>query len=188
MGWIDRVPRAGNLFIGGLYALYQPNIVKDAGVTHVLSVIDFDFYELTESTNFLKSKNYKHKVIQVDDDPNVNLLRHFEEMVEFIDGGLRDGGGVFVHCAMGKSRSATAVTAYLMWKYGVGMDEGLRQLCEGRPVCSPNPGFLEQLAVWQRMLGESSRTRRQHLYDEWLQGRFKGEAHEWEARAAKAKL
>lgn len=188
MGWVDRVPRAGNLFIGGLYALYQPNIVKDAGVTHVLSVIDFDFYELTESNNFLKSKGYNHKIIQVDDDPNVDLLCYFQEMVDFIDGGLRNGGGVFVHCAMGKSRSATAVIAYLMWKYGVGMDEGLQQLCEGRPVCFPNPGFLEQLAVWQTMLQEDSQPSRARIYEQWLQGRFKGEAHEWEARAAKAKL
>jgi len=188
MGWIDRVPRAGNLFIGGLCALYQANIVKDAGVTYVLSVIDFDFYELTDSTNFLKSKDYDHKVIQVDDDPNVDLLRHFQEMVEFIDRGLKNDGGVFVHCAMGKSRSATAVIAYLMWKYGVSVNEGLEQLCEGRPVCSPNPGFLEQLAVWHTMLRESSQSSINRLYDEWLQGRFKGEPHEWEARAAKARL
>jgi dual specificity phosphatase 12 len=42
MGWVDAVPRAGNLYIGGLYALYQGDLIDSAGITHVLSVIDYD--------------------------------------------------------------------------------------------------------------------------------------------------
>ena len=85
MGWIDRIPRAGNLHIGGLYALYQPNIVKAAGVTHVLSVIDFDFYELKDSSDYLKSQNYVHLVIPIEDDPNEDLLQHFEQLLRELD-------------------------------------------------------------------------------------------------------
>lgn len=188
MGWIDRVPRAGNLHIGGLYALYQPNVVKAAGVTHVLSVIDFDFYELQESSNFLKSQKYTHLVIPIEDDPNEDLLQHFEQMCNFIDEGLLGGGGVFVHCAMGKSRSATAIVAYLMWKYGFPAQDALSQVCEGRPVCSPNPGFMEQLDVYERMLSTRNKTEKQQIYDDWAKDRFKGFSHEWEARVMKAKL
>ena len=42
MGWVDLVPRAGKLYIGGLYALYQGDLIDKAGITHVLSVIDYD--------------------------------------------------------------------------------------------------------------------------------------------------
>jgi dual specificity phosphatase 12 len=193
MGWIDRIPRAGNLHIGGLYALYQPNIVKSAGVTRVLSVIDFSFYELKESSDYLKSQKYTHLVIPIEDDPNENLLQHFDQMTAFIDGALEGGGGVFVHCAMGKSRSATAVVAYLMWKFGYGRDYALALVCEGRPVCSPNPGFMEQLEVYERMLARPLRDKegRREIYEAWLGDRFKGYFHEWEARtdaATKAKL
>jgi dual specificity phosphatase 12 len=193
MGWIDRIPRAGNLHIGGLHALYQPNLAKSAGVTHVLSVIDFSFYELKESSDYLKSQNYTHLVIPIEDDPNENLLQHFDQMTAFIDGALEGGGGVFVHCAMGKSRSAAAVVAYLMWKFGYGRDCALEMVCEGRPVCSPNPGFMEQLEVWERMLQRSVRDKegRREIYEGWLRDRFKGYSHEWEARAdaaTKAKL
>lgn len=188
MGWIDRIPRAGNLHIGGLYALYQPNIVKAAGVTHVLSVIDFDFYELEDSSDYLKSQNYAHLVIPIEDDPNEDLLQHFEQTSSFIDEALLGGGGVFVHCAMGKSRSAATVIAYLMWKFGFGRDDALSQVCEGRPVCSPNPGFMEQLAVYEKMLLKENEGKKQQLYDDWLKDRFLGFSHEWEARANKAKL
>ena len=193
MGWIDRIPRAGNLHIGGLHALYQPNLAKSAGVTHVLSVIDFSFYELKESSDYLRSQNYAHLVVPIEDDPNENLLQHFDQMTAFIDGALEGGGGVFVHCAMGKSRSAAAVVAYLMWKFGYGRDYALEMVCEGRPVCSPNPGFMEQLEVWERILKRSVRDNegRRDIYEGWLRDRFKGYSHEWEARAdaaMKAKL
>jgi dual specificity phosphatase 12 len=194
MGWIDRIPRAGNLHIGGLYALYQPNnVVKSAGVTHVLSVIDFSFYELKESSDYLRSQKYTHLVIPIEDDPNENLLQHFDQMTTFIDRALEGGGGVFVHCAMGKSRSAAAVVAYLMWKFGYGRDYALEIVCEGRPVCGPNPGFMEQLGVWERMLKRPLKDKegKKRIYEEWLGGRFEGYAHEWEARAdaaMKAKL
>lgn len=178
MGWVDRVPRAGNLFIGGLYALYQTDLIRAAGITHVLSVIDYD--------PLLKERfaHLQHFHIRADDDPNENLLRWFEQVLRYMDDALRDGkGGVFVHCAMGKSRSATLVVAYLMWKDGVGWRQALGQVCEGRPVCDPNLGFKEQLGVWERMLKEGSEEGRRRVYEDWEGTRFRGEWWEWEKRA-----
>jgi dual specificity phosphatase 12 len=172
MGWVDRVPCAGPLFIGGLYALYQTDLIKAVGITHVLSVIDYDPL-LQERFDHLQ-----HYHVRADDDPNVDLLQHFEATTEYIDAALKSGGGVFVHCAMGKSRSATLVVAYLMWRFQVGWVRALEMVCEGRPVCDPNPGFKEQLEVWERMLVE-----RRAIYAEWAKTRFRGEWWEWEARA-----
>lgn len=176
MGWVDLVPRAGKLYIGGLYALYQTDVIKAAGITHVLSVIDYD--PLLQE----KFHHLKHYHIRAEDDPNEDLLQHFKETNEYIDEGLKDGG-VFIHCAMGKSRSATMVVAYLMWKYGRTWEEALEQLCEGRPVCDPNIGFKEQLGVYQRMLNASGVGEADSIYQKWLEERFKGEWWEWDARA-----
>lgn len=144
MGWVDLVPRAGNLYIGGLYALYQTDLIRAAGITHVLSVIDYDA--------LLKEKfaHLQHFHIRADDHPNEDLLRWFERGVRYIDGALNGGdegdgegkggeeggqrervGGVFVHCAMGKSRSATLVVAYLMWKYHLDPTTALNSFARG---------------------------------------------------------
>ncbi|KAH6639128.1 protein-tyrosine phosphatase-like protein [Boeremia exigua] len=202
MGWVDQVPRAGKLYIGGLYALYQTDLIRAAGITHVLSVIDYD--PLLQD----KFSHLKHLHIRADDHPNEDLLQHLPEAVRYIDQGLGefrnakaventgaqdandDAGGVFVHCAMGKSRSATLVVAYLMWRYRIDAETALRQLCEGRPVCDPNPGFKEQLLVWEQMCKSQTDAERQAIYDEWEKTRFKGEYWEWDKRdeALKAKL
>ena len=183
MGWVDRIPRAGNLYIGGLHALFQkPDLFKEAQITHILSILDYDLYE---AGHF---KEYKHLQIRLDDDPNENILQHFEETNRFLDSALQDGGAVFVHCAMGKSRSATLVCAYLMHKYGVTPFQALQQVCEGRPVCSPNPGFMEQLEVYHNVLRSKDSTKSKSIYQEWLKGRFTGDWWTWDRRRRASKL
>ncbi|KAF9690683.1 hypothetical protein EKO04_011527 [Ascochyta lentis] len=200
MGWVDQVPRAGKLYIGGLYALYQTDLIRAAGMTHVLSVIDYD--PLLQD----RFSHLNHFHIRADDHPNEDLLQHLPEAVKYIDQTLNkanpiedtdgvahhgaDAGGVFVHCAMGKSRSATLVVAYLMWKYQLDPDTALNQLCEGRPVCDPNPGFKEQLVVWDKMCKSETDKERRAIYEDWERTRFKGEYWEWDKRAEelKAKL
>lgn len=202
MGWVDQVPRSGKLFIGGLYALYQTDLIRAAGITHVLSVIDYD-PALKERFPDLQ---LEHLHIRADDHPNENLLQHFEESVKYVDGALKEvdqerwngegqekesgggGGGVFVHCAMGKSRSATLVVAYLMWKYKLDAPTALAQLVEGRPVCCPNPGFQEQLKVWEKMCQSETEDEKKKIYEEWERTRFTGEYWEWDQRSLKANL
>lgn len=199
MGWVDQVPRAGKLYIGGLYALYQTDLVRAAGITNVLSVIDYD-PELKERFPDL-ALNHLH--IRADDHPNENLLQHFKESVRYMDQALKEvdrmsygvkehrkkdeqeeGGGVFVHCAMGKSRSATLVVAYLMWKYNLDARTALEQLCEGRPVCQPNIGFIEQLEVWEKICKSGSEDEKKIIYEEWEKTRFIGEPWEWDQRSS----
>ncbi|CZT18730.1 uncharacterized protein RCC_04574 [Ramularia collo-cygni] len=170
MGWLDEVPRAGGLYIGGLHALFQKqDLFKKERITHIVSVIDFDLYE---NDTF---SHYKRIQIKLDDDPNENLLEHFPATNAFISDALKDGTGrVFVHCAMGKSRSATIVCAYLMFKYGVSPSKALEQLCEGRPVCEPNPGFQEQLRVYEKMLKAKDESERDGVYQHWIKNRYTG--------------
>ncbi|KAK4553834.1 hypothetical protein LTR86_009009 [Recurvomyces mirabilis] len=183
MGWVDQVPRAGKLYIGGLHALYQkPDLFEKAKITHILSVLDFDIYEAGAF------KEYKHYMLRVDDDPNEELLKHFKETSSFIDEALSNGGGVFVHCAMGKSRSATCVCAYLMQKFDMTPEDALAQVCEGRPVCSPNPGFMEQLRVWREMLKAGDGEMAEEVYQKWSKERFRGDWWTWDKRGRETKL
>ncbi|XP_014562678.1 hypothetical protein COCVIDRAFT_83486 [Bipolaris victoriae FI3] len=201
MGWVDLVPRCGRIYIGGLYALYQTDLIEAAGITHVLSVIDYDAL-LQE-----KFRHLRHFHIHAEDHPNTNLLQFFEGGVKYIDealtsspltpgkpqaadakispskgGNVASGGGVFVHCAMGKSRSATLVCAYLIWKYNISPEAALEQLCEGRPICDPNPGFKEQLEVWSAMCRAGSAEEKRRIYERWEKDRFTGEVWDWETR------
>lgn len=85
------------------------------------------------------------------------------------DASRRSKGAVLVHCAMGKSRSVTAVIAYLLWKYphrfgsveahapnrfSAAHNAVLRALHwvrQTRGIAEPNDGFIKQLELWWEM-------------------------------------
>jgi hypothetical protein len=54
-------------------------------------------------------------------------------------------------CAMGKSRSATVVIAYLMQKHNIGPSDALAHVRQARSIVEPNEGFWKQLELYSEM-------------------------------------
>ena len=159
---MDQIPEAGKLFIGGLRALDVPDRLEEASITHILSVLEFDYCDWDE---FGK---YKRLLIQVEDRPRENLLQRFEQTYDFIEEALHDKGVIIIHCAMGVSRSATVVCAYLMKKLSLDPKRALEMVQKHRPLCAPNDGFKEQLDVYHRILQAPSEEERGKIYGYWL--------------------
>lgn len=64
-------------------------------------------------------------------------------------------GRVLVHCAMGVSRSATLVLAFLMICENMTLVEAIQTVQARREIC-PNSGFLRQLQVLDNRLGQET--------------------------------
>lgn len=64
-------------------------------------------------------------------------------------------GRVLVHCAMGISRSATLVLAFLMIYENMTLVEAIQTVQAHRNIC-PNSGFLRQLQVLDNRLGRET--------------------------------
>lgn len=68
---------------------------------------------------------------------------------------------VLVHCQKGRSRSATIVAAYLMYRNGWSAEQSLTFLRQRRRCVEPNIGFLNALRVFQdEMMPREKRNRR----------------------------
>jgi len=133
-----------NIWIGGFFTLRARTALKEAGITHVLSVLRFAIDKTI-------LEPYKHMQVELDDVEDENILEHFPETNRFISEALEMGGHVFIHCAMGKSRSATILAAYLMSTRRVSPDEALALIRRTRPMVEPNPAFMEQLKLYENM-------------------------------------
>ncbi|KAL5000722.1 protein-tyrosine phosphatase-like protein [Aspergillus recurvatus] len=151
-----------NIYVGGIFALKNKGAMSRANITHILSVI-----RLRPSDDTFAG--YQHHQIEVDDLDDENLLEHFPSAIKFIQSGLDAGGSVLVHCAMGKSRSATVCIAYLLRRQRSAFtpQSALALLRESRPLCEPNPGFMEQLNVYHQM-GCPDDVTQHPLYSRWL--------------------
>ena len=83
--------------------------------------------------------------IPISDEPSVNIIKYFPAATKFIH-----QAPTLVHCAMGISRSASMVLAYLMKYYGYSLNNALSLARSKRPIINPNTGFLEQLSTWEQ--------------------------------------
>lgn len=76
------------------------------------------------------------------DSPYTNISKYFDECIDFIK---TSKGNVLVHCAMGISRSATIVIAYLIIEKKMSYTEAYLYLKNKRNIINPNEGFQKQL-------------------------------------------
>ncbi|KAK9664830.1 hypothetical protein RND81_14G071700 [Saponaria officinalis] len=132
------------LFLGSLGAANNKPGLKRLNITHILTVAG--------SLAPAHPRDFTYKVIEVMDREETNLAQYFDECIDFIDEAKRSGGGVLVHCFVGRSRSVTVVLAYLIKKRGMTLSEAFEHVKSKRPQASPNAGFLKQLRNYEQSL------------------------------------
>ncbi|KAF5369718.1 hypothetical protein D9615_010155 [Tricholomella constricta] len=120
-----------------LPAALSAEVQKKLGTTHIVSVCPE-----------YSSTGPNHLTVAVEDSEYENILIHLPNACQFIQTALDHGGRVFVHCAMGISRSATVVAAYLMKTRRMSRSAAMRFIKQKRPQVHPNYGFIKQLETF----------------------------------------
>eukprot|EP00066_Takifugu_rubripes_P002340 XP_003964208.1 PREDICTED: dual specificity phosphatase DUPD1-like [Takifugu rubripes] len=159
--WTDRKPVESinqvwpNLYIGDESVARDLATLSSLGVTHVLNAAA-GRHRINTGQRFYSSLDVEYHGVEAADHPEFHLQPFFVPATQFIDKALRSKGKVFVHCAMGVSRSGALVLAYLMICQGLSLTEAIVAVRLNRDI-GPNSGFLEQL----RQLELSLRTERE---------------------------
>ena len=116
-----------------------------AGVTHVVNCTETAPYPTPEQVPGRAGAGVVGHRIPVEDTPGADIAGRIEGALDFMRGAVRDSGVVYVHCAMGVSRSSTVVIAYRMSEQRETLREAYERVKEARPVISPNLGFFRVL-------------------------------------------
>ncbi|XP_060896947.1 dual specificity protein phosphatase 13A family protein [Labrus mixtus] len=143
-----------NLYLGDMFMSHDKLGLWQLGVTHVLNAAhgklcckgSDDFYGTT----------VKYRGVPANDLPTFDISPFFYPAAEFIHQALTSGGKVFVHCAVGVSRSAALVLAYLMIHHNLSLLSSARCVLQKRWIF-PNRGFLRQLIALDRELQDARR-------------------------------
>ncbi|XP_015270018.1 PREDICTED: dual specificity protein phosphatase 13 isoform B-like [Gekko japonicus] len=139
---VDRV--WPNLYLGDAWAARSKTVLQELGITHILNAADGP-YNINTGARYYRDLPVEYYGVQAFDDTSFDMSIFFQDAADFMHKALKTGKGkVFVHCAMGLSRSATLVLAYLMIHENLTLVEALRAVDSHRGIC-PNTGFLSQL-------------------------------------------
>jgi len=133
-----------SLYIGNDLAARREDVLRSIRVTHIVTV----GAELQKHFPAC----FVYLQIEALDQPSFPLIQYFQGTNEWIEGVLKGGGCVFVHCFEGRSRSATVLCAYLMFKLGLSAKKALCLLQQKHPQADPNFGFLYQLGQYEALL------------------------------------
>lgn len=157
-----------HIWLGSYLSVSADQTLAKNNVTHILSVMDLAAIGQTEAkfAEHLKSKNYKHLYLDLQDTTEEPIIKVFPETNAFIEDAVSKNEGVLVHCIAGISRSTTCVCAYLMWKNKWTDEQALEYVKSKRSVANPNESFLEQLKVYYQCGYEVSPAKKP--YREWL--------------------
>jgi hypothetical protein len=122
-----------NLFLGNT-THRNPRILNTLGITNIVTVNEEDAIP-----------GYNNLVMKMKDSVNQRLFPTLFLVYNFINYHLSKGEKVLVHCTAGISRSASAVTYFIMKRYGMKFEDAYKLVKEKRPIVSINPGFESQL-------------------------------------------
>ncbi|EAR96381.1 dual specificity phosphatase domain protein (macronuclear) [Tetrahymena thermophila SB210] len=134
----------GGLYLGRVHMVEREKQIQQMKIGAILSIID-------TPVEIHPKRKIKHKFIQMEDEPEKDLSKFFDEANKFISDNLLHTN-VFVHCQMGISRSSTIVIAYLMKQRKQNFQTTLEYVRSKRDCVDPNAGFQEQLKKWGQKL------------------------------------
>ncbi|XP_061603435.1 dual specificity protein phosphatase 26-like [Phyllopteryx taeniolatus] len=143
------------LYIGDQNMASDHRELARVGITHIVNCAQSKWRG--GGADCYAGMNVTYLGIEAHDSPAFDMTKNFYPAADFVHKALTRGGKVLVHCAVGLSRSATLVLAYLMIRQNLTLVEAIKTVKDRRGV-TPNRGFLRQLNGLDGILRESRRT------------------------------
>lgn len=133
-----------DIYISGSTSANDPQTLEEYRIHAILTLGRKNFTDQFDST----SNPNRYKLLNIRDTTTTNLHAYFTEICDFIDNAIGDGN-VLVHSSLGKSRSPTAVMAYLIKKFGIDVQKAYELVSAKRKFVSPMPNYVKQLFDWK---------------------------------------
>lgn len=93
----------------------------------------------------------KTTFIEIMDDLKTNLFEVLATCFEFMDDLVQQKCNVLVHCHAGVSRSVSIITSYLMKSQRLKFEDAFQKVKQAKPDVLPNPCFVYQLKLFEKM-------------------------------------
>jgi len=125
---------------------YDPNLINTLGISFIINAT----HEMNRP--LIDTKSVEYMKIPIHDSPTTNIFYLFKPVSQLIEANTETGGKTLIHCALGKSRSASLCIAYFMTCHNLTYCEALSWVKSNRFIVNPNRGFRKQLREYEKSL------------------------------------
>jgi len=147
----------GKLYLGGFKAAINNDFLKDENVKGIVNTTGDGLFQLYGNKfqetykSAASSNDIESLYVQWEDSISYDIpMDDLKRVIEFIHEVRQSNKAVLVHCAQGKSRSTTAVVAYLMVKEKLTSQQALQLVQEERKLAQPNIHFIHFLSEFEK--------------------------------------
>eukprot|EP01112_Ceratiomyxa_fruticulosa_P022589 TRINITY_DN8321_c0_g2_i1.p1 TRINITY_DN8321_c0_g2~~TRINITY_DN8321_c0_g2_i1.p1 ORF type:complete len:229 (+),score=58.41 TRINITY_DN8321_c0_g2_i1:52-687(+) len=137
-----------HVFLGSGYNAKDQSIIDAVGIGYILNVAD----EIDDKPPKWYKGKYLKMVIQDHVEEHKPQYATFEKLFEIFDECEKSGTKCLIHCARGRSRSATVVIAYLMQRKSMTLKNAHNHVKELRPLVGPHKNLKVQLLAYDFLL------------------------------------
>ena len=138
-----------NLYLGARPKLEHLKILKDLGITQVLSCLDEN---KRSNVSFLESE-FETLFVPLEDKVSEDIAPAIHDCIRFASKLKSPHEKLLVHCEAGVSRSASLVIALLMHREHKSFYDAFSDVYSARAKILPNIGFASQLQQLEHKLG-----------------------------------
>lgn len=132
------IPR---LYLGGMWNANSMKELEYFGISTIVNVA-------SEVQCMYPYGGFRYLKYEWKDYVDFDILEDLDSIVDQIHKDVNDDKNILVHCAMGVSRSASVIVAYLIKYKNMSYENAMSMAKEKRSCVDPNWGFLEQLKIY----------------------------------------
>eukprot|EP01084_Bolivina_argentea_P242780 407182_1 len=137
------------IWLGSEDAAHTSLDILDKHNIKFILVAGFGITALHENND---KSSIKYKKLKCIDLSIYDITKDIIVAIKFIETSLNNNedGNLLIHCARGKSRSASICIAYLMWKQNISFEDAKYMVKKKRKIISINAGFEKQLKEFDK--------------------------------------
>ena len=127
------------LFVADYNTVQSARVLEERGIQVIVNLIA---HKCANS----HTGRFIYENFEVSDTVNENLFKAIEGIMGVIEGHIKQGRGVVVHCSKGISRAPSVIIAYLIKVMGMEFESAFELVRLKSPRIDPNAGFMMQLS------------------------------------------
>ena len=141
------------LYLGSLEDARALDILRDKNITRIINTAESSNEEDTSHTRRLYDETFNYMGFEAKDARGYPIMKHFEDIHQFIEDADRNNQKCLIHCISGVNRSGVLATAYIMVKNKIGPITATQIVYRKRGMLLTNCTFICQLLIYAKEKG-----------------------------------